>query len=76
MLLAGYSFYAWKKYSDTELFWLGNLGVLVVVLLAAGMFFPEPSSGNVRLILDLLRYCGWIFVLGALAFIEVRKRRK
>lgn len=71
----GYSFYAWKKYSDKESIWLGFLGFLVVFLLSARMFFLDIFPEDVRSILDFLRYGGWIFVLIALAYIQFRAKK-
>jgi len=30
---SAYSFYAWKKYSDGQFFWLGILGFVIVFIL-------------------------------------------
>lgn len=69
------SFYGWRKYSDKESLWLGSLGILVVFLLTARMFFIDQLPENLRQILDILRYGAWIFVLGALAYIQFRPKK-
>jgi hypothetical protein len=76
IFLASYSLYAWKRNSDREWMWLGSLGVLSVLLLTVRMFFIAALPENVRPIFDFLRYLGWLFLLGALVFIEIRKRRR
>jgi len=70
IFFTGYSLYAWRKYSDRESMWLGLLGLLVVFLLSARMFFLDVFPENIKSILDILRYGGWIFVLIALAYIQ------
>ena len=70
----GYSFYAWKKYSDQEFFWLAILGVFVVLLLAAKLFLISLLPENIKVILSVLVYCSWALVLAALVLI-VKKRK-
>lgn len=76
IFFTGYSFYAWKKYSDKESLWLGCLGIVVVFLLVIRMFFTDLLPQNLRPILDTLRYGGWVFVLIALAYIQFGKKNK
>lgn len=71
-----YSFYAWGKYADREYLLLASLGSFVVILLGLRMFFLDLFPDSIRPILDVLRYGAWVFVLGALVFIEAKKRKK
>jgi hypothetical protein len=75
IFLALYSLYAWNKNSDREWLWLGVLGVCAVVLLSVRILFIQQLPETGRAILDVGRYLVWIMILGALVFIEIRKRR-
>jgi hypothetical protein len=68
MFFTGYSFYAWKKYSDKESLWLGIIGIFVVFLLASKVFFLNSFSESVRGFLNEFVYYSWFLVFGSLIF--------
>ena len=75
-VFTGYCLYAWMRHADKEYLSLSVIGVAVVCLLCAKLFFLELFSESLRSILNMTVYSSWILVLVALITIEIKKRRK
>ena len=71
----GYSYYAWKRYTDREFLWLSSLASLVVILFVLRMFFMNLVPENIRQVFVLLRYGAWIFILIVLGAMFIKRKK-
>ena len=78
IFFTGYSFYAWKKYSDKESLWLGILGILVVLLISAKLFLFSFFPATIQANLSLIAYYAWflVFIGLGLMFLKQKKARR
>jgi hypothetical protein len=76
IFFSGYSFYAWKKYSDEEWFWLALLAVFVVFLLLSKLFLIGLLPVGMKAVLSVLVNLSWVLVLVGLSAIVFKHRRR
>lgn len=70
-----YSAYAWKKYQDTDFKWLFLLGVLACSFLFIRIFGLLLLPDNIKPLINLVRYTGWVFILAALTVLFFPKQK-
>jgi hypothetical protein len=75
LLLAVYSFYAWRKYADRESFWLGFLGSVIVFLLATKLFLANLFPEEIRSTLRILVYYSWLPVFAGLGSMLLKQTK-
>jgi glucan phosphoethanolaminetransferase (alkaline phosphatase superfamily) len=75
IFFTGYSFYAWKTYSDDESFWFALLYAFVVLLLFTKLFLLNLFPENIKTVINILVYCSWALMLLGLSWVLWQRKK-